>query len=119
MAYFKKDEGSSKDLIALRYQGITKENLDREIEDFFFRRGYKQAEGVLGNVTYEKGDRTMRILFGAFIKYFKYKIMTDELRDGEIGLRVIRTTSGFSGGLIGRDQVTQEMIVIKAGLQAI
>lgn len=119
MAYFINDEGSSKDLIALRYKDISKEDLDREIEDFFFKRGYKHTEGVLGNVTYEKGDRTMRILFGAFIKYFKYKIMTDELRDGEIGLRVIRATSGFSGGLIGRDQVTQEMIDIKAGLTAI
>ena len=119
MAHFYNDEGSSKDMIALRFQGITKENLDSEIEDFFFRRGYKQTEGQLGNVTYEKGDRTMRILFGAFIKYFKYKIMTDELRDGEIGLRVIRATSGFSGGLIGRDQVTQEMIDIKEGLERI
>jgi hypothetical protein len=119
MTHFKNDEGSSKDLIAFRYNGITKENLDREIEDFFFRRGYKQAYGQLGDVTYEKGNHTRRILFGAFVKYYKFRIMTNQLENDELGLKVIRATTGLSGGLIGRDQVTNEMIAVKAGLQAI
>ena len=113
MAYFKSDEGSSKDLIALRYQGMTKENLDREIEDFFIKRGYKHAYGQLGDVTYEHGNHTRRILFGAFVKYFKFRIMTTEHDNGDVGLRVIRATTGLSGGLIGRDQVTNEMIALR------
>lgn len=103
-------------MIAFGYRGVTKENLVSPDEDFLFK---KEIAGTVGNVSYKKDDRIIRFLFGAFVSYFKYQIIPDALRDGKIGLRVINATSGFSSGRIGRDQVTQEIIDIKAGLPAI
>ncbi len=119
MSHFIKDDGTTKEMLSLRFSGITRETLLPQIDEILLFRKYKRLDGEVGNGTYEKGDRTKRILFGAFVKYFKFKVMVDTLSDGEVGVRVLRATSGFSGGVIGVNQVTQEMIEISNSLKTL
>jgi len=109
MAHFLKEENTSKDIIRYRYSGLTKQQLEDQLQEMFFASGYKEA-GIVNNRTiYEKGDRTMRILFGAFVKYYKFVLLV-EVDNEDVIANVMRATSGMSGGIIGRDQVTGEVI---------
>ncbi len=117
MAHFLDDTSTSKDMISHRYSGISKEDLTNAVDNLLSSNGYGLIEGTPGNATYEKGNRVMRILLGAFSKYFKFKVMVEELSDGEVGLKVIRATSGMSGGVIGMNQVTSEMVTLSTQLK--
>ena len=50
----------------------------------------------------------MRILFGAFVKYFKFAVQAKE-DNSDIKLRITKHSSGISGGLIGIGQVRKEL----------
>jgi len=119
MSHFSKDDGTTKEMLSLRFSGITRQVLLPQIDEILLFRKYKRLDGEAGNGVYERGDRTRRILFGAFVKYFKFKVMVDTLSDGEVGVRVLRATSGFSGGVIGVNQVTEEMIQISNALKTL
>jgi len=106
---FNRNETSTSDMFLHVYNGISKEELDRKINDLLSTWGYKIKDGQSGQLIYEKGNRTMRILFGAFVKYFKISVQTIVSAPDEIKCEVRSQTSGFSGGLIGMNQVKTEI----------
>lgn len=110
MAYFKKNLQRTNEIIINTYGGISKSELDEKANDLMQIQGYKLIGGTPANGTYEKGNRTMRILFGAFVKYNKFQLSTRAVADDEVELTAQRSTSGFSGGLIGMNQVRNEVI---------
>ena len=81
--------------------------------------GYKIVEGGGVNAVYEKGSRVMRILFGAFVKYFKFAAQIKQVDSDTVELKIIKHSSGFSGGLIGIGQVKKELKRLAGIMQAL
>jgi hypothetical protein len=119
MAYFVKNSIVTPDTFAHVYSGISKEDLCSKLNDQLISLGYTLVEGSIGNGTYEKGNRTMRILFGAFVKYFKFRFLVSTKSETEAEIQVVKQTSGFSGGAIGISQVKSELGRLSALLQLI
>lgn len=119
MAYFVKNSIVTPDTFAHVYAGISSDELCSKLDDQLISLGYKLIDGVKGNGTYEKGNRTMRILFGAFVKYFKFRFLVSKISDTETEIQVVKQTSGFSGGAIGISQVKTELGRLSALLQLI
>lgn len=94
--------------------------MDKKIDQLLVSSGYSLKEGKIGHAVYAKGNRVMRILFGAFVKYFKFTIVTGGSSDSEeIKLAVRQESSGMSGGLIGMNQVKKELTRLGQILQTI
>ena len=90
----------AKDRVVYNITGTTKEELENKLNLFFISEGYK-PKAVAGEVhTYTKGNRVMRILVGAFVKYHKQSVTLKN--EGELfSLQLVKESSGMSGGLIG------------------
>ncbi len=101
------------------YNGISKEELETKIHELLLARSYKLIDGSIANGAYERGNRTMRILFGAFVKYFKFSISVSVAGPEELAVNVKRTTSGISGGVVGVSQVQKELKSLEQTLQEI
>ena len=98
---------AAEDRVIYNITGSSKEALDNKLNLFFSSEGYslKSTEGEIR--TYEKGNRTLRILFGAFTKYHKQSVTVKQ--QGELySLMLHRDSTGMSGGLIGMNQVKKE-----------
>jgi hypothetical protein len=120
MGYFIKNDVTTKSNFVHVYSGISKDELDKKIDQLLVSSGYTMKEGQIGHAVYAKGNRVMRILFGAFVKYFKFTIVTGGSSDSdEIKLAVRQESSGMSGGLIGMNQVKNELIRLGQILQTI
>jgi hypothetical protein len=110
-------ESSSKEGFVYLYSGKSKDELAKKTKQIFINSGYQTVSEVLKNATYEKGNRMMRILFGAFSKYFKFKIEIKETENDGLSLQLKRATTGMSGGVIGMKQVTKEIERLSALFQ--
>ena len=108
MAYFKENVQTTGDYFIHKYQGADTSTLLKSVEETLIANGYKLVEGGGTNAVYEKGNRTMRILFGAFVKYYKFMVQMQEV-DSSLDLRITKHSSGVSGGLIGVNQVKKEL----------
>lgn len=109
MKNFTKNESSSNSNFIHVYSGITKAEMDEKVHKLLISSGYQKIEGVKGDGTYTKGNRVLRILLGAFIKYFKFKIKSIAYEPDEVKVQVYKESSGMSGGLIGMNQVKNEL----------
>lgn len=109
MAYFVKNIQKSGDLFKNQYTGIDLKSLANEVNSILTKQGYKINTGAIGNAEYEKGNRVLRILFGAFVKYFKFTVTLKQLDESNIELTFIKSSTGMSGGLIGMGQVSREL----------
>ena len=115
--FLRNETASNKDFIHV-YSGISKDDLDKKIDKLFLSSGYTLKEGQPGDATYVKGDRILRILFGAFVQYFKFNVVTTQYAD-EVKLEVTKSTSGMSGGVIGVNQVKKELRQLEQLFQTI
>lgn len=118
MAYYTKTEMITKDNCVHLYSGATEKELTEKVNLSMLTMGYKLKQGVPGNGIYEKGNRTTRLLLGAFTKYFKFYISTTAAGD-DFRVTVGKQSSGMSGGVIGIQQVKKEMNVLSAHLQMV
>jgi len=81
--------------------------LANEVGLLFTQDGYKLEEGTSENGVYGRGSGFMRILFGAFVKRYKFKIaITPESE--KVLLRLSKGMTGASGGLIGHSKMKKE-----------
>ncbi|MBI5538787.1 MAG: hypothetical protein HY951_01910 [Bacteroidia bacterium] len=119
MKYFKQNETLNGDSCVNLYSGITQEALNTEVDKFFKSSGYKLKDGIPGNATYEKGNKTMRILFGAFAKHFLFQAKTYANEPDTVKVTVVKGTNGIAGGLVGMKQVKDELARISRELQNI
>ncbi len=109
MPYFLKNEVSNDLTFTHLYTGMNTAQLAQWVDQSLTSQKYKLRFGEAGNGEYEKGDRTMRLLFGALVSYSKIQVATFAVNDSTSGLKVNRTTTGMSGGLIGINQVKKEL----------
>ena len=97
----------AKDRIVYNMTGCTKEELDNKLNLFFTSQGYKVKKAEGESTTFEKGNRVLRLLLGAFVKYHKQTVTIKN--EGELySVMLHRDSSGMSGGLIGMNQVKNE-----------
>lgn len=117
MGHYSKDLGSTKDMISFAYTAIPKPDLRQKAEEILRHRNYNKVGETNGNSTYEFGNRTMRILMGAFVRYFKFHVVINDIDTDTLELRIVRATTGISGGVIGINQVTTEMTELSIALK--
>jgi hypothetical protein len=90
------------------------EELASAVKIIMLNKGYQLVEGSINNGAYEKGNRVMRLLFGAMVKYYKFNIVVAENK-----VKLSSGSSGFSGGLIGVNQMQKETSQISELIKAI
>ena len=101
---------------AFYYAGVEKEVFTETINTFFINHGYTLVEGNKANGTYEKGNRVLRLLLGAFYKYFKFRTHIEFYGEKKAKFILAKATSGFSGGAIGVSQVKKEIKSLEEAL---
>lgn len=98
------------------FTGIDKETLATKVEEFLLGKGYKLETGNKFAGQYGKGNKLMRVLFGAFVKRFCWGIQIDEVGD-RVKLRLAKDEKGYVGGVIGANQVKNEYASITTSLK--
>jgi|SRR5690606_6744849 len=87
----------------------TQTELDEKIQIFFASQGYKPFSSNGKTTTYTKGNKTMRILLGAVVEYYKQDV--DITQQGKtFAVTLPKSPAGISGGLIGKRQAEKEYI---------
>ena len=95
------------DRVIYNITGCTLDELDNKLNLFFASNGYK-LKSTAGEVrTYEKGNRVLRILFGAFVAYHKQSAIVKQEGD-RFSVMIHKDSTGMSGGLIGMNAVKKE-----------
>lgn len=115
MLYFKEVEKDSDEGFVYVYTGVSRADLEKSVTETMLSLNYKH----LGAGLFEKGSRTMRLLVGAFSKYFKFQVSVDDADPENLRLVVSKGTTGISGGVIGYNQVKNELAYIKKVFQTI
>jgi hypothetical protein len=93
-------------------------SLAPKVDEFFTSRSYKLKSGMEGNGVYAYGNYTMRILFGAFVKYFKFNVLVTQSGDN-VTISVQKGHSGMSGGLIGMAKLNKELKHIGEAMESL
>ena len=97
--------------------GCTKEELDNRLNLFFTSEGYRLKSSEGETTTFEKGNRVLRILFGAFVKYHKQSVIVKH--EGNLfSVMLHKDSTGMSGGLIGMNQVKKEFARLQEAFKA-
>lgn len=78
-----------------------------KVKNMFISEGYKLESGTLKNAIYGIGNATLRILFGAFVKRYKFNIDISD-RNELVCVEFKKGMSGLSGGLIGMSKLKNE-----------
>jgi hypothetical protein len=97
----------AKDRVMYQITGCSKAELENKLNLFFISEGYTLKSGGEDIFTYTKGNRVMRLLFGAFVKYHKQSV-TIKNEGAAFSLMLHKDSTGMSGGLIGMNQVKKE-----------
>lgn len=107
----------AKDRVVYNVTGCTREELENKLNLFFTSEGYKLLSSEAETRTYSMGNRTLRILFGAFVKYHKQSVITKQ--EGDVfSVMLHRDSTGISGGLIGMNQVKKEFARLTEAFKA-
>jgi hypothetical protein len=106
MIYFKEEIPNKDSKLIYIYQNITVNRMQNEVEQLMTSLGYKQPE----QGHFEKGNKAMRLLLGAFFPYFKFRVDVEDYREGQVQVTVSKETTlaGLSGGLFSIHQVKKE-----------
>jgi hypothetical protein len=107
----------TKDSVVYNFTHCSREELMNKLNLFFTSEGYKQGT-IEGDTTYyTKGNRVLRLLFGAFVKYHKQSLNVKQ--EGDLfSVMLHKDSSGISGGLIGINQVKKEFARLAEAFRA-
>ncbi len=96
--------------VILLFEQASVEGLSEKAHDFFINNKYKLKQGGFpGNGVYEHGNYILRLLFGAFVRYFKFNVEVNRHDERTIAVKVEKGHSGFSGGVIGMVKLNKEL----------
>lgn len=118
MPYFHSIELQDKNSLVLIYEGTNETDVGASLDELFKVSGYTLKSGAASFGSYEKGNRTMRILLGAFVKYYKFQTEIGMNDNEQVRVTITKATSGMSGGAIGVGQVKTEFERIAKALKA-
>ena len=100
----------AKDKIVFNFSDCSREELENKVTLFFASEDYRPGKSEGDKSVFEKGKLWKRIIFGAFSPFHRMNVFITTATDkpGTFGLLLQRASSGFSGGLIGMNQVRKE-----------
>jgi hypothetical protein len=107
----------AKDRVIYTITGCSKAELENRLNLFFSSEGYTLKSNVGEVSTYTKGNRVLRLLFGAFVKYHKQSATIKE-EGSNFSLLLHKDSTGMSGGLIGMNQVKKEFARLSEAFKA-
>jgi hypothetical protein len=97
----------AKDRTVFNITGCTKEELDNRLHLFFTSEGYTLLSDKGAEKKYKKGNKILRYLLGALVKYHQLAITVKNEKE-LFSVLLRKDSSGFSGGVIGMQQVKKE-----------
>lgn len=97
----------AKDRTVFNISGATQEELDNKLNLFFTAEGYTFLKEKNDERIYKKGNKILRYLLGAFIKYYQVALAIKQ-ENGIFTIRLRKDSTGFSGGIVGVQQVKKE-----------
>ena len=97
----------TKDKAIFNFSKLSQTELTAKFGSFLGNKGYKLEEGEPHDGKYGKGSRIGRILLGAFIKRFAWRV-TISPNEGMTELILFKEAKGYVGGAIGVSQVNKE-----------
>jgi len=86
------------------------------VEGYFLCEGYRLEDGNAYDAVYGIGNNLMRILFGAFVKRFKFKVRVAAGGSGSV-VTVEKAMSGMMGGAIGYSKMKKELARVRVGVR--
>ena len=97
----------AKDRVVYNFTDCTKEELDNRLNLFFSAEGYQYKGEKDSGKIYTKGNKALRIILGAFWKYFRLYVVVKG--EGNVfSVMVQKDASGLMGGAVGISQVNKE-----------
>ena len=97
----------AKDQFVYNFTDCTREELDNKLHLFFSSEGYNYKGDKDGGKIYTKGNQALRVILGAFWKYFKI-FLSVKGDNNMYSVLVQKDASGFMGGVFGVAQVQKE-----------
>ncbi|MDF2380161.1 hypothetical protein JMG10_01685 [Nostoc ellipsosporum NOK] len=92
----------STDSRTYRISGISETEFNNSLELFLAARNLKYKSDKAGMKLYTRGNLTMRILLGVFVKYFRIGVSGKRIDDQTFEVTLKRPMNFFvSGGVIG------------------
>ena len=87
------------------------------VENFFLSEGYRLEDGDRHDGVYGIGNNLLRIIFGAFIKRYRFKVRVSAAGSGSV-VSVEKGMSGAMGGAIGYAKMKKELSRVRVGVRA-
>ena len=96
------------DSVVYNITGITREELENKLNLFFASESLPLKSDKGDEKIYQKGNKTLRVLLGVFVKYFKLAVSIKQ-QDDVFSVRILRDMNlVLSGGLIGINKSRKE-----------
>ena len=99
----------SKDQTVFFIAGIPVAGLENKLNLFFTSEGYKYKGKKGAGEIYSRGNQVLRVIFGAFWKYFRIYVEIKK-HDDSFSVLLRKDASGLMGGAIGMAQVRKEFV---------
>ena len=96
------------DSVVYNITGTTREELENKLNLFFASESLPLKSDKGDEKIYQKGNKTLRVLLGVFVKYFKL-VVSIKQQDEVFSVRILRDMNlVLSGGLIGINKSRKE-----------
>lgn len=89
------------------YHDVDLVEFPRRLEKFFQAEGYKLESGDIEKGVYGKGNHTLRLLFGAFVKRYTFQVKLAG-SGNTCRFDFAPSMTGISGGVIGYNKMKDE-----------
>lgn len=100
------------------FKGADSAALADAVDAFFAERGYHLEEGTPVDGAYGCGNPILRLLFGAFVKRYKFHVKISSAA-GPATLDFSKAMSGAAGGVLGAVKMTKEYEKLREGLKSL
>ena len=107
----------AKNKTVFNISNCTREELENKLNLFFTSEGYTLLREKGEEKIYKKGNKMLRYILGAFVKYHQQLIQITP-QNGTYNVTLQRDSSGFSGGAIGMNQVRKEFARLTEGFKS-
>jgi hypothetical protein len=88
-------------------EGLSVEEVSQKISDYFTAQNYKLEKGTKEDGVYGIGNDVMRIIFGAFVKRYKFQVKVTPSEKQTL-VTFTKAMTGVSGGAIGYAKLNKE-----------
>ncbi len=106
------------DSVVYNITGTTREELENKLNLFFASESLPLKSDKGDEKIYQKGNKTLRVLLGVFVKYFKLAVSIKQ-QDEVFSVRILRDMNlVLSGGLIGINKSRKEFARLSESFKA-